>query len=248
LTCDPVLVLAHSIGSSPSMWDRVAGLLGTGHQVLRYRFPGHDGRPALPGPYSLASLGADVLDFMNSHDVDSAAFCGLSLGGMTGLWLAANVPARITSLVACCAAIDPMPSRQAWLDRAALVRASGMAAIAEQMPPRWFTPSFIARQPSAVAQVVRTLLATDPAGYAACGEAIAGLDLRSLLGAIKAPTLVIAGDQDLAAPPWLAAQCARGITGSRLRVIRGTSHLAPVQTPGPVAAEIRAWLGRTSPS
>jgi pimeloyl-ACP methyl ester carboxylesterase len=137
-----------------------------------------------------------------------------------------------------------MPSRQAWLDRVALVRAGGMAAISEMVPPRWFTPGFLAREPAAVSRVMDTLLGTEPEGYAGCGEAIAGMDLRPLLGSVSAPTLVIAGAEDQAAPPWQAAVTASGITGSRLRVIRGTSHLAPYQTPGPVTEAILGHLNR----
>jgi 3-oxoadipate enol-lactonase len=80
-------------------------------------------------------------------------------------------------------------------------------------------------------------------GYAGCGEAIAAMDLRPALGAIKVPTLVIAGAEDQAAPPWQGAMTASGIADSRLRVIRGTSHLAPYQTPGPVTAAILGHLG-----
>ena len=172
----------------------------------------------------------------------------ISIGGMIGLWLAANAPERISSLVVCCAAITPMPSRQAWLDRAALVRSAGMAAISEMTPPRWFTADFIARQPAAVSAVLDMLLGTDPRGYAGCAAAIADLDLAPLvpfapaLGAIKAPTLVLAGAEDPAAPPWQGARTALGITGSRLTVIRGASHLALYQTPGPVTAAILGHL------
>jgi pimeloyl-ACP methyl ester carboxylesterase len=118
-----------------------------------------------------------------------------------------------------------------------------MAAISDMVPPRWFTQDFIVRQHAAVAFVVDMLLGTDPAGYAGCGEAIAAMDLRPALGAIKAPTLVIAGAEDQAAPPWQGAMTASGITDARLRVIRGTSHLAPYQTPGPVTAAILSHLG-----
>jgi len=182
---------------------------------------------------------------MREAGIASAAYCGVSLGGMIGLWLAANAPDRISSLIVCCTAITPMPSRQAWLDRAALVRSEGMAAISEMIPPRWFTPDFIARQHGAVSAVVDMLLGTDPQGYAGCGEAIADLDLRPTLAAIKAPTLVIAGAEDVAAPPWQGARTALGIEDSRLTVIRGTAHLAPYQTPGPVSAAIRAHLAAT---
>jgi len=243
----PVVILANPIGTTRAIWDAQARVLREDFRLLRFELRGH-GAPgarsdAPPGPYSLAELGTDVLGLMREHSVTSAAYCGISIGGMIGLWLAANAPERISSLVVCCAAITPMPSRQAWLDRAALVRSGGMAAISDMGPPRWFTPDFITSQPAAVARVVDMLLGTDPEGYAACGEAIAGMDLRPALGAIKASTLVIAGAEDPAAPPWQGAMTAAGIARSRLRVIRGASHLAPYQVPGPVTDAIRAHLG-----
>jgi 3-oxoadipate enol-lactonase len=242
----PVVVLANPIGTTRAIWDAQAGVLRESYRLLRFELRGH-GVPgarsdAPPRPYSIAGLGTDVLGLMREHGVTTAAYCGISIGGMIGLWLAASAPERISSLVVCCAAITPMPSRQAWLDRAALVRSDGMAAIAGMMPPRWFTPDFIAREPGAVARVLDMLRGTDPGGYAGCGEAIAGMDLRPALGAIKAPTLVIAGAEDPAAPPWQGAMTATGIADSRLRVIRGASHLAPYQTPGPVTDAIRAHL------
>jgi len=245
----PVLVLANPIGTTRAIWAAQVPVLQRHFRLLRFELRGHgepgDRSAAPPGPYSIAELGTDVLGLMRDYGVTTAAYCGISIGGMIGLWLAANAPERISSLVVCCAAITPMPSRQAWLDRAALVRSAGMAAISEMTPPRWFTADFIARQPAAVSAVVDMLLGTDPQGYAGCADAIADLDLNPLapaLGAIKAPTLVLAGAEDPAAPPWQGARTALGITDSRLTVIRGTSHLAPYQTPGPVTAAILGHL------
>ncbi len=242
----PVVILANPIGTTRAIWDAQARVLREEFRLLRFELRGH-GAPgaqsdAPPGPYSIAELGTDVLALMREGGITTAAYCGISIGGMIGLWLAANAPERIGSLVVCCAAITPMPSRQAWLDRAALVRTGGMAAISEMVRPRWFTPDFIAREPAAVAFVMDMLHRTDPAGYAGCGEAIAGMDLRPALGAIKAPTLVIAGAEDTAAPAWQGAMTAAGVADSRLRVIRGASHLAPYQAPGPVTAAILAHL------
>jgi 3-oxoadipate enol-lactonase len=242
----PTVILANPIGTSRAIWDAQARVLRGNYRLLRFELRGH-GEPgarsdAPPGPYSIAELGTDVLGLMREYGITAAAYCGISLGGMIGLWLAANAPERISSLVVCCTAITPMPSRQAWLDRAALVRSGGMAAISEMIPPRWFTPEFIAREPAAVCFVMDMLHGTDPEGYAGCGEAIAELDMRATLGSIKAPTLVIAGAEDQAAPPWQGAVTATGIADSRLAVIRGTSHLAPYQTPGPVTAAILAHL------
>jgi 3-oxoadipate enol-lactonase len=245
----PVLVLANPIGTTRAIWAAQVPVLQRHFRLLRFELRGHGEAgarsPAPAGPYSMAELGTDVLGLMRDYGVTTAAYCGISIGGMIGLWLAANAPERISSLVVCCAAITPMPSRQAWLDRAALVRSAGMAAISEMTRPRWFTADFIARQPAAVSAVLDMLLGTDPQGYAGCADAIADLDLNPLapaLGAIKAPTLVLAGAEDPAAPPWQGARTALGITDSRLTVIRGTSHLAPYQTPGPVTAAILGHL------
>jgi 3-oxoadipate enol-lactonase len=245
----PVLVLANPVGTTRAIWAAQVPVLQRHFRLLRFELRGHGEAgarsPAPAGPYSIAELGTDVLGLMRDCGVTTAAYCGISIGGMIGLWLAANAPERISSLVVCCAAITPMPSRQAWLDRAALVRSAGMAAISEMTLPRWFTADFIARQPAAVSAVLDMLLGTDPQGYAGCADAIADLDLNPLapaLGAIKAPTLVLAGAEDPAAPPWQGARTALGITDSRLTVIRGTSHLAPYQTPGPVTAAILGHL------
>ena len=245
----PVLVLANPIGTTRAIWAAQVPVLQRHFRLLRFELRGHGEAgacsPAPAGPYSIAELGTDVLGLMRDYGVTTAAYCGISIGGMIGLWLAANAPERISSLVVCCAAITPMPSRQAWLDRAALVRSAGMAAISEMTAPRWFTADFIARQPAAVSAVLDMLLGTDPQGYAGCADAIADLDLNPLapaLSAIKAPTLVLAGAEDPAAPPWQGARTALGITDSRLTVIRGTSHLAPYQTPGPVTAAILGHL------
>jgi 3-oxoadipate enol-lactonase len=234
----PVLVLGNPIGTTRGVWDRQVPALVRHFRLLRLEWRGH-GAPgaqsaAPKGPYTIAELGADVLSAVNFYGIERAAYAGVSLGGMTGLWLAANAPERITSLAVLCAALTPMPSPDLWHERARLVRAAGMDAIAESVVPRWFTPSFVARHPAEVESVLDMLRGTQPEGYAGCGEAIASMDLRPLLPSVKAPTLVLSGEEDPAAPPWVGAVTARGIAGSRLTVVRGASHFAHYETPGPV--------------
>ncbi|MBV9380893.1 MAG: alpha/beta hydrolase, partial [Streptosporangiaceae bacterium] len=169
-------------------------------------------------------------------------------GGMIGLWLAAHAPERISSLAVCCSAVTPLPSADAWRERAALARSAGMGPISDVAVPRWFTPSFIARCPPAVAAVVSMLHGTDPEGYAGCGEAIASMDLRPLLGEVRAPALLLAGAEDPAAPPWHMAGAAEAIAGARLVVVRGTSHLANYETPGPVTDALLRHFLATAPA
>lgn len=246
----PVLVLGNPIGTTRAVWDHQVTALSRHFRVLRLEWRGH-GAPgaqsaAPSGPYTIAELGADVLATVNRYGYTSFAYAGVSLGGMVGLWLAANAPERITSLAVCCAVLTPLPSAELWHDRARLVRAGGMDAIADTVVPRWFTPSFVGRHPDEVGAVLTMLRGTAPEGYAACGEAIASMDLRPLLPSVKAPTLVLGGAEDPAAPPWTSAVTARGIADSHLTVIRGTSHFAHCETPGPVTdALLRHFLATT---
>jgi 3-oxoadipate enol-lactonase len=234
----PVLVLGNPIGTNRDVWAHQVPVLSRYFRVIRYEHRGHGAAgaqsPAPRGPYSIAELGADVLLTLNYLGIERFAFAGVSLGGMTGLWLAANAPERVTSLAVLAAALTPVPDAQAWHDRAALVRGQGMAPLADTVVPRWFTPAFMAREPEAVETVVAMLKGTNPEGYAGCGEAIAALDLRPQLALVRAPTLVLSGAEDLAAPPAVGAYTARNIRGARLAVIQAASHFVHYEKPGPV--------------
>ena len=247
----PVLVLGNPIGTNRDVWSRQLAALSRHFRVLRYEPRGHgapgDQSPAPAGPYTIDDLGGDVLALADDHGIDQFAYAGVSLGGMTGLWLAATAPERITALAVCCAALTALPSPQAWHDRAALVRAEGMAPLAAQVVPRWFTPAFMNREPAAVQAVTDMLTATAPEGYAGCGEAIAALDLRPLLGSVRAPTLVLSGAEDVAAPPEIGAFTAEAIPGARLTVIEGAAHFAHYERPGPVTDALLAHFSSASP-
>jgi 3-oxoadipate enol-lactonase len=234
----PVLVLGNPIGTTRDVWSHQVPVLSRYFRIVRYEHRGHGipgaQSPAPKGPYTIAELGADVLGMLSSRGIERFAFAGVSLGGMTGLWLAANAPERVTSLAVCCAALTPLPDARSWHDRAALVRAKGMAPLAEMVVPRWFTPRFMSAEPEQVETVVTMLKGTNPEGYAGCGEAIAGLDLRPQLPSVHAPTLILSGAEDVAAPPSVGAYTARSIPGARLVVIAAASHFAHYEKPGPV--------------
>jgi 3-oxoadipate enol-lactonase len=234
----PVLVLGNPIGTTRDVWSHQVPVLSRYFRLVRYEPRGHGApdvqSPAPKGPYTIAELGTDVLLTLNGYGIERFAFAGVSLGGMTGIWLAANAPERVTSLAVCCAALTPVPDAKTWHDRAALVRTQGMAPLADIVVPRWFTPRFLAAEPGQVETVVAMLKGTSPEGYAGCGEAIAALDLRPQLPSVKAPTLVLSGAEDVAAPPSVGAYTARNIPGARLTVIRGASHFAHYEKPGPV--------------
>jgi 3-oxoadipate enol-lactonase len=223
------VVLGGSLGTTLAMWDPQVPALAADRMVIRYDHLGHGGSPVPPGPYTIEQLGEAVLGLLDRLEIERTSYCGLSLGGMLGMWLAINAPERIDRLVLICTSAH-LPPAAGWRERAAVVRRAGSAeAVADAVLARWFTAPF-ARAHSDVVERHRRMIATTPAeGYAACCEAIAGLDLRAGLPSIQAPTLVIAGAQDPAAPPEHARVIAAGIRGAGLEVLDPAAHLSSVE-------------------
>jgi 3-oxoadipate enol-lactonase len=197
------------------------------------------------GPYTMADLGGDALALLDRLNIERAAFCGLSLGGMVGIWLGAHAPDRLSSLVLCCTTAhfaDPGP----WRERAASVRWAGTASVAPTVVARWFTPGWAAQHPEVVDRMTQMIADTSDEGYAACCSAVAAWDGRSLLEKISVPTLVLAGAQDPGTPLTPHAEAlATGIAGAKL-VVLDAAHLAVVEQ----AQRVNELLARhvTSPT
>jgi 3-oxoadipate enol-lactonase len=222
----PVLVLASSLGTTHAMWDPQVAALAQAHRVLRYDHPGHGGSPA--GPRSIEGLAQAVLELLDELGLDRVAFCGLSLGGMVGMWLGVNAPERIERLVLCCTAAH-MPPPEFWQERADTVRERGVGPIADAVVEGWFTLGFRDREPETVRRF-RGMLAETPAeGYARCCEAIRDMDQRADLARIDAPTTLIFGTQD----PRIPAEARRALESIRgARVVElEAAHLANVEQP-----------------
>jgi 3-oxoadipate enol-lactonase len=233
----PVLVLGNSLGTSAMVWDRQVPALRERFRLLRYELPGHGGAASGPGPYTIAGLAGGVLAALDAYGIERAAYCGISLGGMIGMWLAAHAPDRISALGVVCSS-GYLPPAQGWRDRAELVGREGLSPVVDASIGRWFTAEFAARSPELMASFAAELKRTDPAGYAGCCLAIAGMDLRGDLGSITAPTLVISGARDPATPPEHGAAIAAGIGGARLVVLPDAAHLANVSCPDEVTSEL----------
>ncbi|MGH3920218.1 MAG: 3-oxoadipate enol-lactonase [Pseudonocardiaceae bacterium] len=224
----PVLVLAGPLGSTMQIWQPQVEAFAEQFRVLRYDHRGHGGSPVPSGPYVIADLAVDVLALLDRLDIERAAFCGLSLGGMVGIWLAAAAPERLSSLVLCSTSAhfdDVGP----YLERAASVRWAGTSSLAPEVVAGWFTPEWAAAHPEVVQQATQMIAGTADEGYAACCSAIAAWDARRLLGRILTPTLVIAGSQDQRTPVTPHAKAlAAGIYRAKLEVL-DAAHLAPIE-------------------
>ncbi len=233
----PPLVLAGSLGSTTTMWDPQVDGLSERFRLVRLDHRGHGGSPVPPGPYRIADLAGDVLALLDDLGLDRVAWCGLSLGGVVGQHLASEAPERISRLTLACTSAH-WPDSAVWADRIAAVREGGTASIAQAVVQRWFTPAWAAAHPDVVAAALAQVAGTSDEGYAGCCEALRVWDHRPRLGAITAPTLVIAGAHDPATPVEPHARTlVESIPGARLEVLEA-AHLATLELPEQATALI----------
>ena len=237
----PVLVLSNSLGTTYEMWDQQAERLAERFRLVRYDTRGHGGSPVPDGPYTIDHVGQDLIALLDHLEIERAHVCGLSLGGMTGMWLGIHAPERLDRLVLLCTSARLGPP-ETWADRAAVVRAQGTEAVADAGVGRWLTPGFREAHPDTAAWLRDMIAATPDAGYAAACAVIEHMDLTDGLPSIPAPALVIAGAQDPATPPEHAERIVAGIPDARREVLDPAAHLANVEQPEAVTRLIREHL------
>lgn len=220
----PVLVLSNSLGTSAAMWAPQLPVLCEHFRVIRYDTRGH-GKSAIPeGEYTFTQLADDLVGLLDHLEIERAHFCGLSMGGATGMQFALAHPQRLNKLVLCNTAAR-IGSAEGWLARVAAVGESGLDALAPGLVERWLTAEFREREPVQTRQLVDMLRRTSDAGYSANCAALRDADFRGLVGKITAPTMVIAGQYDLAATLLQGRELAAAISGARF-VELAAAHLS----------------------
>jgi 3-oxoadipate enol-lactonase len=227
---DRGLVLLHSLGTDRRMWQPQIRGFTSMRRVVTIDLPGHGGSAARPGEYTLDELGRDVLAIASEAGLARFDFCGISLGGLIGLWLAINAPDRIAILVVSNTATR-IGSGALWSERIRAVSEGGMAGVRAQVVPRFLSEDFPERDPETFALVEEMFLSVDPTGYVGCCAALRDADLSGEVGSIDCPTVIITGGLDVATPPEEAESLHRSITGSRLEMIPGAAHLASLDQP-----------------
>ncbi len=239
----PAILFSNSLGTTHRMWDAVVDDLAAEFRCIRYDTRGHGASDRPRTAYEIADLADDAAAILDHLDIARVHFAGLSLGGMVGQAFAVRHPERTASLTLM-ATTAHFPTRASWYDRAALVRRDGTQAILPATLERWFTPGFRAQSPEAVRAVAEGFAAIDRDGYAAACETIGRMDMRPLLGAIAAPTRVIAGREDPATPLAMAEALQGGIAGAELTILSPAAHLLAVEQPGRTSADIRRTVSR----
>lgn len=223
----PALILSNSLGADLSMWDSQIPEFSKSLRVLRSDTRGHGKSSVTPGPYSIEQLAKDVLALADSHQFDRFHFCGLSMGGQIGMWLAANAPERLNKIVLCSTAAK-IGTPEMWNARIDTVLKEGMKNVAGAAIERWFTAPFRAKNPSAVEEIHKILEDTSAQGYAACSAAVRDFDFREKLNNIRTPTLVISGAHDPATTPADGQFLANHIAGAHYVELNG-AHLCNIE-------------------
>ena len=226
---DPVVVFCHALGADRSMWDSQMKVVEKERRAVRYDHRGH-GESGTPGSeYTMADLGGDVLALVDHIGVDRFDFCGISMGGLIGQWLAVNHPNRIGRLALANTGAK-VGTDEGWQQRIAAVREGGMDAIAGPVVERFLSDGWRAAHPEETERARETLVSIDPDGYIGCCIAVRGADFTESASSIRSRTLLVGGRHDVSTPPeaqqWLAA----AIPDSEL-IIVDTAHLSNVERP-----------------
>jgi 3-oxoadipate enol-lactonase len=170
-------------------------------------------------------------------------FIGLSLGGMVAQQLALDRPELVRALVlANTTSGYPAPAQAMWDDRITTIQTQGLEAVADATMQRWFHEGYRAAKAASVARARRRVVTQNPAGYVGACQAIRALDITERIHAITQPTLVIAGELDMATPPAMADTIAQRISNAQQVTLKRASHLSVLEQPVAFAQAVRDFL------
>lgn len=236
----PAVVLSNSLGTDFHLWDSQVMALRQHFRVVRYDTRGHGGSTGRPEEYSIADLGGDVVELLNYLNIDRAHVCGISLGGMTALWLAINAPHRVNHIMPCNTAAR-LGTVQGWTDRIAQVKEHGLASIADATMERWFTPPFRAKSKAKVEIFRQALIQMHAPGYISCCAALRDADLRDSIGSITAPTLAMSATSDPVTPPPDGQYLQQQIPGAKYLELKA-AHISNVELPDAFSAAMLSFF------
>jgi len=239
----PVVMLSHSLGSNLHMWDPQMAALEGRFRVLRYDTRGHGGSDVPEGAYTLEQLVTDARDLLDALAIEKVHFVGLSMGGMIAQGFALSHTERLDRLVLCdTSAFMPPEAQPIVQDRIDTARKEGLATLVDSTLARWFTADYLRQKGSGVDTIRSTFLASSPAGYIGCTEAIRRLNYLGDLARIRRPTLIMVGAEDPGTPVAASQAIHERIAGSKLVILPSASHLSNIEQAQSFNSALTAFL------
>jgi 3-oxoadipate enol-lactonase len=236
----PVLVMCHALGTNLTLWDRQVDALRGSFRIVRYDSRGHGRSPAEEGPYTISLLASDLLRLLNELRVQRVHFCGISMGGLIGQYLAIHHPERISSLVLSNTAAK-IGTPEKWERRIQAVTKGGITAVLDEVLEGWFSARFRSMRPQVTDSLAQAFKAMSPEGYIDTCHALRDADLSQLVEQVKAPTLIIAGTKDQATTLEVSRSLHEKIRDSEL-IALDCAHLACAEMPAEFTDQITKFL------
>lgn len=237
----PPLVFIHSLGTDLRIWDGVVRALGTDRAIVRYDLRGHGLSDCPPGPYRLGDFAADLRGLLDHLEVRRAVLVGISIGGLIAMEYALQHPDGVRSLVLADTA-SRIGTAAHWRQRVEAVHRQGLEGFAAGALEIWFTGAFLAHEMEAARGFGNLLARTPSEGYVASCAVLAESDLTERAGTIRAPALVMTGEQDRVTPPEQGRALAAAIPGARFELIPEAAHLPCIERPERMASAIDRFL------
>jgi len=244
LSDGPGLLLSNSLATTMNMWGPVLPALEKHFKVVRYDTRGHGQSPAPSAPYSFDDLVDDAFNMMDQHGLKTATVMGCSLGSMTALGMGLSRPERLDRIICTAARADaPVPFKQSWDDRIAVLNEKGMDGLWDGSLSNWLTPAFRETEPTQVNQLNADFLLTQPEGYKGCAAALKGLDYLKDLGGLNVPALFVAGSEDKGAPPQTMQEMAEACPNGTFELVPECGHIVAMNNPQGLTSAISGFLG-----
>jgi 3-oxoadipate enol-lactonase/4-carboxymuconolactone decarboxylase len=239
---NPLVVLAHPLGMSQAVWDDVLPMLLPRYRVLTWDLPGHGASQAWgERPITPADLAAEALALADLAGAERFHFAGTSIGGVVGQQLISEHTERLLSatLTNTGAVIG---NAELWNTRAGRIRVEGLAAMSEEIVPRWFAPACFEAEPALKAGWCTQMGRGDDDSYAKLCEMLGSHAFTGKLSGKPVKVQLLGGSEDLATPPSTLEALAAELDGAPLEILEGVGHVPSVEVPGLFAETLLAVM------
>jgi len=239
---NPLIVLAHPLGMSQAVWDDVIPALLPRYRVLTWDLPGHGASQAVSGrQVTPAALADEVLALAALAGAQRFHFVGTSIGGVVGQQLiAAHAERLLTATLTNTGAVIGHPDL--WNTRAERVRQEGLAAMSQEIVPRWFAPAAFEASPALKAGWCTQMGRGDDESYAQLCEMLGRDTFIGKLSGQKVKVQLLGGSEDMATPPATLKALATELDGAPLEILDGVGHVPSVEAPVLFAQKLLALL------